>query len=85
MLTIICFLQQITCTYDTNMCQAPCSICLYKKEDLSSMGLNKVVCIKDSMKKMYQIMTSTTAPRNEAKALSKASSLHPIPISSNSN
>jgi len=80
-LTIGFSFQKVTCTYDTNMCQAPCSICLCKRDNLSFMRLNNVIRTEESMKRIYQLMTDPAAPRNEVEAISKASSLHPIPVS----
>ena len=37
---------KLTCTYDTNTCQLPCSICLCVKENLSSMNVNNVIRTK---------------------------------------
>ena len=45
------------------------------------MNVNNVICTKASIKKIYKSMIDFSICQNEAKAISKASSLHPVPVS----
>ncbi len=71
---------QVSCTFDTNKRQLPCSICLCGKDSLRDVHQKNSVCTEKNMQEVYEAMMETRDKKDVA-ALSKQWSLHPIPVS----
>ena len=71
---------QVSCTFDTNKCQYPCSICLCGKDSLRDVHQKNSVRTEKNMQEVYEAMMETRDKKDVA-ALSKQWSLHPILVS----
>ncbi len=70
---------KITATYDTNLCQSPCSRCMCGKEDLSNMHMQHHVRTELKMAEVYQVMERVHP--NLGAEIGRTWSLHPIQVS----
>lgn len=71
---------KITASYDTNLCQSPCSRCMCGKDDLNNMHMQHPVRTESKMAEVYRVMECVHP--NLAIEIGRTWSLHPIQVSS---
>jgi hypothetical protein len=70
---------RITCTFDSNKSNFPCSLCFCPKKDLSSVSKTFTYRTEGNMKEIFVEMQQS--PPEEKERQSKELSVHPVQVS----
>ena len=74
---------QISCTYDSNRCNHPCSMCMCPKDELVQVGDRNIIYRTESrMKAIYEEMEQAPNRRIQMD-ISRQHSVHPVEVSKN--
>lgn len=69
---------QVTCTFDTNKSQYPCSTCMVPTNELANVERMVDYRTEPSMKEIYEELTRLQGRARDT--LSKSHSLHPVKV-----
>ncbi|CAM6050719.1 unnamed protein product, partial [Sphagnum compactum] len=67
---------KVTCTYDTNQCQHPCSVCMCPKQSLREVGKKFDYRTEKGMQALVMKMLAST--KKDVDLLSKENLVHPV-------
>jgi hypothetical protein len=77
---VTCMYEQVTCTYTSNRCEHPCSMCMCRANELVNVGATNITYRTEfTMREIYERMSVARATVRHQ--ISKNNSLHYVEVS----